>query len=58
MNLSKDGESWGELIRVLEDLQVHHGVDRYTGYLSKEQMFSILEALYAIATDELPPTGT
>ncbi len=42
--------SWLELLRVLENLAVHHGRARH---FTKEELFSVLTALYEIAHEEV-----
>ena len=40
--------AWRDLVRVLENMEVHHG--RIKHY-SKQEMFVLMESLYAIAVE-------
>ncbi len=42
--------AWIEVIRVLENMGVHHGEERF---YSKSEMLGLLSAIYAVAMEEL-----
>ncbi len=42
--------AWIEVIRVLENMGVHHGEERF---YSKSEMLGLLTAIYAVAMEEL-----
>jgi len=49
------GEGWAELVRVLENMDAHHG-DRPRFY-SKREMMELLSALYEVAVGQTKAYG-
>jgi len=50
--LMQKADAWAELIRVLENIGVHHG---RIVYYQKEQLYLVMRALYEIAVEEVTP---